>query len=343
MHATLDMRSQRNRTWQERLAARVNARLARSGRMVVARIHGGGLGDTFCLTSVMREIHRRYGWRFVVVTRFPELFRHHPLVDRLYAYTELGFLHRRAIKWMLRHCTESGPDSRVARFEYAPGRMPSRDEFLRDHRRRISLAQLHSEHWGLGLDYANLRNDVHFGADEIVQLANALPAATPYALIKPTANSRWTPNKDWSHERFQDVVDAFPRVTWVQTGERDEPPLRGVIDWRGRSSLRELLYIVSRARLVLGPEGFLNHAASAFDVPSIVVASGYAHPELALYASTIAVVRSPQVPCAPCWLREPCPVPGKPCTGDITVHEVASAVNAVLASPIVREPQSVIL
>lgn len=315
---------------QDRLAERVNSSLERSGRYAIMRIHGTGLGDAFCMTSVMRKIHDRYGWRFVIVTRFPELFRHHPLVDRLYAYPSLDFVRRRMAKWMLRHCVRR-PRSRVGEFEYRPGATPTRDEYMRDHRRPVPLAQLHAEHWGLDIDFRSLRNEVHFSPEEVATFGARAPAGESYALIKPVSGSRWTPNKEWRFDRFQQVVDAFPDVRWIQAGSVDEPLLAHVDDLRGRTSLRELMFLLSRARFVLAPEGFYNHVASAFDVPSFVVGSGYAPPELARYSNTIVVSRTPQVICAPCWLREPCPVPGKPCTGDIEASQVVDAIAARIA------------
>ena len=299
------------------------------------RIHGTGLGDTFCMTSVMRLIHERYDWRFIIVTRFPDLFLHHPLVDRLYAYPSLDFGSRKAIKWMLRHCARGGAESRVCQFDYRPDRS-ARDAGA-ERPPVVPLAQLHSEHWGLDLDYGTLRNEAHFSADEARAFGARFPAAGSYALVKSTAGSRWTPNKDWASERFQEVVDALPGLRWLQTGGIDEPALSNVDDLRGRTSLRELLFLVSRASFVLAPEGFYNHAASAFDVPSFVVQSGYAPPQLALYPNTIVISREPQVACAPCWLRTRCPVVGKPCTHDIVARQVIEAIVARIGMPR-REP-----
>jgi ADP-heptose:LPS heptosyltransferase len=314
------------------LAARVSARLARSGRFAIMRIHGSGLGDTFCMTSVMRLIHERYHWRFIVVTRFPELFLHHPLVDRLYAYPSLGFGRRKAIKWMLRHCARGGVESRVGQFDYRPDRSAT-PELGAESRPVASLAQLHSEHWGLDLDYGTLRNEAHFSTDEAAAFGARLPATGSYALVKSTAGSRWTPNKDWATDRFQQVVDSLPAIRWLQTGGSDEPALSNVEDLRGRTSLRELLFLVSRARFVLAPEGFYNHAAGAFDVPSFVIQSGYAPPQLAKYPNSIVIAREPQVPCAPCWLRTPCPIAGKPCTRDIGARQVIDAIVASIDMP----------
>jgi ADP-heptose:LPS heptosyltransferase len=292
------------------------------------RIHGSGLGDTLCMTAVMRRVHERYGWRFAVVTRFPDLFLHHPLVDRLYAYPSLDFARRKTAKWMLRHCARGGAASRVGEFEYRPAEPATAGQYLRDHRRPVHLAQLHAEHWGLDIAFDALRNEVRFSRDEAAAFGARMPAPGTYALVKPVSGSRWTPNKDWRQDRFQQVVDALPDVRWLQPGATDEPLLANVGDLRGRTSLRELLFLVSRARFVLAPEGFYNHAAGAFDVPSFVIGSGYAPRELALYPNTIVVSRSPQVACAPCWLREHCPVAGKPCTEDIGARQVVDAIAA---------------
>ena len=74
--------------------------------------------------------------------------------------------------------------------------------------------------------------------------------------------------KWWDHDRFQQVVDHFRgRILFVQVGEavHDHPPLRDVIDLRGRTDLRQLVRLVYHAQGVLCPVTLLMHLAAAVE------------------------------------------------------------------------------
>ena len=70
--------------------------------------------------------------------------------------------------------------------------------------------------------------------------------------------------------RWQEVVDRLrDRVTWVQVGEKDHyhPPLRGVVDLRRKTTLRDLVRLVYHADGVLCPVTMLMHLAAAVPLP----------------------------------------------------------------------------
>ena len=91
--------------------------------------------------------------------------------------------------------------------------------------------------------------------------------------------------KWWEHARWQTVVDAFAgRILFVQVGEQGHhhPPLRGVLDLRGKTDLRQLVRLVHHAQGVLCPVTLHMHLAAAVPVkpgmpknrPCVVVAGG---------------------------------------------------------------------
>ena len=81
------------------------------------------------------------------------------------------------------------------------------------------------------------------------------------------------------------VVERFAgRILFVQVGEagHHHPALRGVLDLRGKTTLRQLVRLVHHAQGVLGPVTLLMHLAAAVEVgpgmprnrPYVVVAGG---------------------------------------------------------------------
>jgi len=91
--------------------------------------------------------------------------------------------------------------------------------------------------------------------------------------------------KWWPQERYQAVVDHFrERVLFVQVGEagHHHPPLRGVLDLRGRTDLRQMVRLMHHAQGVVCPVTFHMHLAAGVETrdgmpknrPCVVVAGG---------------------------------------------------------------------
>lgn len=91
--------------------------------------------------------------------------------------------------------------------------------------------------------------------------------------------------KWWDSARWQQVVDHFRgKIFFVQVGEAKHwhPPLKNVLDLRGRTDLRQLVRLVYHAQGVLSPVTMMMHLAAAVEVkggrpknrPCVVVAGG---------------------------------------------------------------------
>lgn len=297
--------------------------LERRKLFVLHRIDGQGIGDVLCMSALMKRVNELRGDRFIVISKYPALFERNPRVVSNIAFNRLGPLRKPFVKWFVRRIS----CDRVCCFNYRGGEPVSAEQARADHCRRISLTELFSEHMGICTDYRGLSNEIVLGALECAQFDQELKLPARYAVIKPTGPTGWTPIKEWGSERFQAVVRAMPDLHWIQPGDVCDPLLDGVEDLRGKTSLRQLFFVISRADFVLSVEGVYNHIASAFDVPSFVVLSGLSHPELAKYRTTTFIAREPQVECAPCWLTSPCSVPGKPCTTEIQPAQVVDAIR----------------
>ena len=100
--------------------------------------------------------------------------------------------------------------------------------------------------------------------------------------------------KWWAPERFQKVVDHFAgRIRFVQVGESGHfhPELRGVVDLRGKTSIRELIRLVHHAQGVLCPVTLAMHLAAAVETlpsrplnrPCVVIAGGREPPHWEAY------------------------------------------------------------
>jgi ADP-heptose:LPS heptosyltransferase len=114
-----------------------------------------------------------------------------------------------------------------------------------------------------------------------------LPEA-PYILINPTA--AW-PSKYWQSASWVEVVKALSTRgvrNWVLTGGGSEAERAHchdiasrlgtqVTDISGRTSMREYIHALSRARMVLCVDGSASHIAQAMSVP-VVTLFGHVFP-----------------------------------------------------------------
>lgn len=301
--------------------------LERKRLFLLYRIDGASVGDVVTATGFMRGVHGLTGRRFLVVSKYPDIFQRNPLVERHLSIGELGAVSKPLVKAILRHAKHPN----VGEYGYRARAGSTEADIARDHQRRVSEMQFCSEalaqRWQVALDYSALRPEIHLSRHEREEFGRKHALAPQYWVVRPVGQTSYTPNKEWGFERFQEVLRRTPRIHWVQIGSAKDPLLAGARDLRGRTTLRELFCLIAGAQGVLSGEGLPNHVAAAFGIPSVVVFTGFSHAELATYPNTVAIRRIPQVACAPCWKLSPCPVAGMPCASDITAEQVTAEVE----------------
>ena len=151
----------------------------------------------------------------------------------------------------------------------------------------------------------------------------------PWVVVLRRA-SRFTPNKDWPEHAWDSLLGNLSSwASVIEIGMREdgasEPAAATTLDLRGDTSISELAALLKAADVHVGPVSGPMHIAAAVRTPSVVIIGGYEHPVNAHYAGNTEFYTA--VPCAPCWLREPCPFDLK-CLRAITPDQVAGAVRA---------------
>jgi hypothetical protein len=186
-----------------------------------------------------------------------------------------------------------------------------------------------------GLIARDYQCEMYFSSNEkaaVDRLQESLKLSAAFVVIEPHSNSQWFGDlREWPFERWERVVEWVRDQNYpvVQIGEGGSSVLGGAIDITGRTSFREAVLLMQRARLFLGQEGGLMHAANAVNVPSVIVWGGLTLPEFAGYRKhTVLCTR---VDCAPCGFLGNCPY-DKKCLTSIEPSDVISAVSGMLAS-----------
>jgi hypothetical protein len=284
--------------------------LLRHGRPDVSLAFWGGLGDELLCTTPATEWLRRDAKKIWLSTRAPKLFEgfdsrveilpDDPRYERLAGRLGRGFR-------FLSYATYDAATDR----ETAPNRHLIAEMCAR--------AGLSGE--------VSLRPYLHLTATEIEAAAPwrdhvAIQASTLQAHVP-------MPNKQWPVRHFQAVVDRLgASVRFVQVGSKEDPPLRGVTNLCGQTSLRETAAVLFQARAFFGPVGFLMHLARASECPGVIVYGGRETPDLTGYPCNLNLTRTPS--CSPCWQRARCDY-GRICLEDLRPSDAIAALETMLA------------
>jgi hypothetical protein len=162
--------------------------------------------------------------------------------------------------------------------------------------------------------------DIHLSARErnlppLVDLITG-ESETPYWIIVSGGKLDYT-TKWWDPDQAQEVVNHFHgRLRFVQCGAGRRfdvhPPLQGVVDLVGRTSLRQLVRLMYHARGVVCPITMFVHLAAAvesrpgrsFNRPAVVIAGGREPPNWVSYPQHTVLHTNGCLPCCDhggCW------------------------------------------
>jgi hypothetical protein len=282
--------------------------LARHGRPVrFFNAVGAGIGDDLLLTAVFRELQRRGRDSFWVRTTRPELYRHNPDVSVVVPPLERF---DRLVK-------------RVGTRVVYPWYTSYHPAFDRDDPTpEQHLISIMCQKAGI-TGTITLRPYLHLTAEE---KARGPRAPRQVAIMSSGLDAKHAMrNKNWSLAKYQGVVSALrDRYDFVQVGSRNDPPLDGVLDLRGQTSLRETAAVLHRSLAFVGQVGFLMHLARAVDCRAVIVYGGRETPAQSGYRCNENLYSA--VHCSPCWRLNTCPY-DRMCLERIEVRHVIDALE----------------
>lgn len=205
-------------------------------------------GDVVMLTAAVRDLHAAYPGRFLtdVRTSADPLWVHNPhltpLDERDSSVRSLD------MHYPLIHQSNQRP------FHFLHG-----------------YVQYLEEQLGLRIPVTTFRGDIHLSTEERGARPKPPGVELPehYWVIVAGGKYDFTA-KWWNPDSYQRVVDHYRgRIQFVQVGEAGHwhPPLQGVINVVGRTSLRELVQLVHFADGVVCPVTLAMHLAAAVEMP----------------------------------------------------------------------------
>ena len=115
--------------------------------------------------------------------------------------------------------------------------------------------------------------------------------------LKPGAS----PNKAWPRERWVELVKSDPARDWVELGPAGIETLPGVRHVVTPTFL-DALAVIAGASLVVTIDGAVHHAAAAYQVPAVVLWTGFVSPAMLGYAGHVNICHASTF----CGSRQPC-------------------------------------
>ena len=230
-------------------------------------------GDIVMLTAAVRDMHRCYPQRFLtdVRTSCSALWENNPHLVPL---------------------SEDDPEVEVVDCHYPLIHQSNRTPYHFLH----GFIHYLNEKLGLRIEPGAFKGDIHISDDEkewFYRVEEAHGQSRPFWTIVSGGKLDYT-IKWWDPKRYQAVVDLFRgRVEFVQIGEdgHHHPPLEGVVDMRGQTTLRQLVRLIYHAQGVVTPISLPMHLAAAVEVkpgmprnrPCVVIAGGREPPHWTAY------------------------------------------------------------
>jgi ADP-heptose:LPS heptosyltransferase len=205
-------------------------------------------GDIVMLTAAVRDLHRCYPGRFLtdVRTSCPALWEHNPLLTPI---------------------ADEDPEAETIDCHYPLIHQSN----TTPHHFLHGFVEDLIDRLGLRIKVTAAKGDIYISDQEKAWFSRVVEIKGgnyPFWVFASGGKYDYT-IKWWDADRYQQVIDHFRgRIEFVQVGEaqHEHPPLRGVIDLRGETNLRQLVRLVYHSQGVISAVSLLMHLAAAVEV-----------------------------------------------------------------------------
>jgi len=142
------------------------------------------------------------------------------------------------------------------------------------------------EHYGISSPKINC--EIYFTEEEKIKTENILRdhGLKDFIVIEPQSNDEYSKNKVYPFDKWQKIVNDLSSagITIVQVGRKtDNKNLSNTINLTGQTTFREAASIISKSKLFVSSEGGLMHAANGCGIKSVILYTGYIHPQMTSY------------------------------------------------------------
>ncbi len=271
----------------------------------------GALGDQLLITPFLRVLKKKYPKSKIIVfcrgKDHHHILKNNPNIDSLRS-SSMFFNPVNAILYtykLVKFFT-------LSIYRYMPNSCGNK------HAKEIVAETLDED-----LNLADETLQVCFSKKEETKAKNTISNYKKTVIINITSKS--SKNTMWEINKWEEIVQRFPNLTFIQLGTKNEEKIKGAIDLLGKTSIREAMALVKYAELFVGVNSFLAHATNAFGTRGVVI-WGDTTPKVFGHSNNINIYKN--LACSPCFdilSGGECPYDNR-CTKEISVKEVEEAI-----------------
>ncbi|WP_455212048.1 lipopolysaccharide heptosyltransferase II [Kaarinaea lacus] len=174
-----------------------------------------------------------------------------------------------------------------------------------------------------------------------VHIVEKLGLKVDTTVIALLPGAEYGPSKRWPIERYRELADRLSAVgnqVWVFGSEKEQPIgeqiadglSANVVSLCGRTTLEDVIDLLSLANVVVSNDSGLMHVAAAVDV-NIVAIYGSTTPAYTPPLTPKARILYENLSCSPCFKRQ-CPLGHTMCLTNISVDRVMKVVSKLIAN-----------
>ena len=274
--------------------------------------YGNSIGDDLLCKIIARQLKEKGYRRIWIKTYYPDIFLYNKDISKVLVVNKSGLnskefekiLKEKTIQIIKPHYTFYNPDTD-----------------------RDNIPQKHIVH--IMCDKANVvypeKVRPYFFLLESEKLKGKV--FTKQVCIQSTGKSskNFMANKEWYPARLQKVLPYLTsKYSVIQVGSKEDDLLEGVVDMRGKTSIRETAALLCNSLFFVGLVGFLMHLARSVECRSVIIYGGRESPDQTGYTENINLYSA--VDCAPCWYWSKCDF-NKKCMDIITEEHLEAAIK----------------
>lgn len=299
----------------------INFILSKLNILIIFR-YGKSIGDQLCISSLTRSIKKKNKLlKIVLIVNYTELFENNSDIYALFKFR------RNKISFFIFRLLSKLKGNFIKEF---------RSQF-KEFKDFTYLSKLNGQHIikAMSCEFENIisineieiKNKFNLNQFEIKKMKLKFTLPKMFALVQSQGKSHYSNLKQWDLNKIQKIINAFPEIEWIQIGLNNEFKFENVIDFRSRTSLRELGYLFSKADFLLSHEGFYSHFSSCFKLKTFVIHPGISMISNLSYPNTIHIQKINNLDCYPCYLKNNCIKQKQWCMENISSDEVIDIIK----------------
>lgn len=285
---------------------------------------GFALGEQLYMSSLVNKIKmKETNVKIILLTTCPDLYYHNPLIFKLINIKNNNFFKKIFIVFL-----KITQGSNIIMFYPYNYKNHNDKNYLSKYKKDLHVIKINSERSNVFYNKEDIKNFFYFSKREEENLKKKFNYLKNFNLIQSETKKNFTKNKNWETNNFQEVVDHFSNNQWVQIGLSSDKKIENILNLNGKTTIRELAYLVKNAKLIVCLEGFIAHLSSCFNTKTFVIYSGIVPIENLIYGNIIPISKSEDLDCSPCYLFTDCNKSEKYCTSRITSSDVINVINS---------------